>query len=121
MGLTDLLNQPTRNQPDLTKWTTVEVLTHGSTAPMDENPIPQPDGSEPIAYETSTQCTTLSGDANENPFALTDDQFNDLLKGLEEIDDKVLRKFEESVIPVDCDIDIELNAVLDMCVEDYIV
>ena len=121
VGLTDLLNQPTRNQPDLNGWTTVEILTQCTTTPTDENPIPQPDLAEPIVDETSAQCTTLLGDENENPFALTDEQFNELLKGLEEIDDKFLRDFEESGIPVDCDIDTELNAVLNMCVGDYMV
>ncbi len=67
---------------------------------------------------------TATGPLNESPFSLSNDEIDELLKGLEGIENGILK--EEGDVPADrTDIDTELDGVLDsaldMCVEDYIV
>ncbi len=109
VNLTNILGQPIRSQQDPIHQVVVDPPIppiQCTVTVVDERPIGLNNGTVPT---------------NENPFALTDAEFDELLKGLEESGDEFLRDFEESGIPVHCDIDTELNAVLNMCVEDYVV
>ena len=91
--LTDILNQPIQSQQD----------------PVDRTVVDPP-----------TQCT-VTVPLDENPFSLTDEEFDKLLKGLEESGDEPLKGLEESGVSSGYDIDAELDSVLNMCVEDFVV
>ena len=67
-----------------------------------------------------TQCTA-TGPLDENPFCLTNEEIDELLKGLEGIGDGVLKGPEGSGVSAGHSIDTELDSVLNMCVEDYVV
>ena len=104
--LTDILDQPVQSQQDSVQRPVADPLTQCIvTVPVDE---------------TSIQCT-VTVPVDENPYALTDEQFDELLKGLEESGDELLRGLEESGVSSGYDIDAELDTILNMCVEDFVV
>ena len=106
VNLTDILNQPVQSQQDPVERTVVDQPTQCTAiVPVDETP---------------TQCT-VTVPVDENPFALTDEQFDELLKGLKESGDELLRGLEESGGSSGYDIDAELDSVMNMCVEDFVV
>ncbi len=80
--LTDILGQPVQSQQD----------------PVGRTVVDPP-----------TQCT-VTVPLDENPFGLTNEEIDELLKGL-----------EGSGVSSGYDIDAELDSVLNMCVEDFVV
>ena len=84
---------------------------------MPQHPtIVNPLNPDPIEQVPLTECPM-----DVNPFGLTNDEIDELLKGLEGIRNEILKGLEESCVSEDHSADAELNSVLDMCVEDYIV
>ncbi len=66
-----------------------------------------------------TECATI-GPMDVNPFGLTNDEIDELLKGLEGIGNRILKE-ESGASAGRSSVDTELDSVLNMCVEDYIV
>ncbi len=126
VGLTDLLSEPVRDQKD---------LAHLPVADQTVPPIQHTDQTVPPIQHTDQtvlpqQCTVP---IDENPFTLTNAQVDEVLRGLEETFtdaevEELLRGLGETSANDESNgvlsghyVDNEMNDVLDMCVEDYIV
>ena len=113
VALTDVLRDSVRSQWD--------PLAQTAVGQSQQDPLTQTAADPP--------CTVS---LNENPFGLTNEEIDELLKGLEGIDyeelkglegtDKGLPKYPEgSSVPSGHYIDTELDSILNMDVDDFIV
>jgi hypothetical protein len=89
--------------------------------PMNANPFwVSNKGLESVPYVGALETIDST---NANPLGLSNNEIDELLQSLESVPD-VFQGLDQSMIgegSEDHTVDVELNAVLNMCVEDYIV
>ncbi len=127
--LVDVLQYPIQSQRDSSDQATVE-----SVVPL--NPIQnQPElfaqttmepvaSLNPIQSQQDSFTQTVTGPTvslNENPFSLTNEEIDELLRGLDEIDYEEVRALGGTDSSVPHYVDSELTSVLNMDVNDFIV
>ena len=134
VGLTDLLSGPVRKREDLTNSPVtpkaVQPTQYTNQLPVADQAI-QPE--TPFTQYTDHLPVADQAIQPENPFTLTDAEVEEVLRGLEETFtaaevEELLGGLGETSTTNESDgtlqdhyIDSEVDGVLDMCVEDYIV